>query len=375
MSGLQLNTAVPIRSPSTIKTTLPSFDDLLKSLEEPSTVTSHHIRNPHHVHPHHVHHQHVVHPPYAHHHQHHHHYRPPSTPPTPRLSLSGSSSSEEDQINSATSSRSSSRLGGRKRRSNSLPSISRTHMNSPFRELSVLPHSIEHHTNRIQRLKEGDGEWMPYSLNAVAPSSLPYSALARTTTLPPTIFDRIDSPCSSSSFSSGSSSNAWSPSQGGRRNTKKEILLTPPSSPPLLPIPLPDTYSYTSKNNSDTLRTAYGHTSKIDEREHEHLTLTTQHKRTYDSIFHLESIHEQPFKPIAKRQCNAVSNPNERLWHFIGEKGCHLHYSHQHGYRPEYGHGHVASQQIQKKQQDSIVAEAILMHMMRVGDKRAWSMM
>ncbi|KAK6903227.1 hypothetical protein I203_108492 [Kwoniella mangroviensis CBS 8507] len=300
MSGLQLNTAVPIRSPSTIKTTLPSFDDLLKSLEEPSTVTSHHIRNPHHVHPHHVHHQHVVHPPYPHHHQHHHHYRPPSTPPTPRLSLSGSSSSEEDQINSATSSRSSSRLGGRKRRSNSLPSISRTHMNSPFRELSVLPHSIEHHTNRIQRLKEGDGEWMPYSLNAVAPSSLPYHA--RPHYLP--------------RFSTGSIPHAPVPA------------LAPALAPTL------DTYSYTSKNNSDTLRTAYGHTSKIDEREHEHLTLTTQHKRTYDSIFHLESIHEQPFKPIAKRQCNAVSNPNERLWHFIGEKGCHLHYSHQHGYRP-----------------------------------------
>ncbi|WVQ69798.1 uncharacterized protein L199_008018 [Kwoniella botswanensis] len=328
MSGLQLHTAAPIKSPSTIKTTLPSFDDLLKSLEEPSTATSHHIQNPHHVHPHHVHHQHMVHPPYPHHHhQHHHHYRPPSTPPTPRLSLSGSSSSDEDHIHSATSSRSSSRLGGRKRRSNSLPSISRTHMKSPFRELSILPHSIEHHTNRIQKLKEGDGEWAPYSLNAVAPSSLPYHA--RPHYLP--------------RFSTGSIPHA--------------------------PALAPDTYAYTSKNNSDTVHTAYEHTSKIDEREH--FTLTTQHKRTYDSIFHLDSIHEQPHEPIAKRQCN----PNERLWHFIGEKGCQLHYSHQHGYRPEHGHGHVASQQLQQKQQDSIVAEAILMHMMRVGDKRAWSMM
>ncbi|WVW82791.1 hypothetical protein I302_104802 [Kwoniella bestiolae CBS 10118] len=116
----------------------------------------------------------MMHPPYPHHHTHH-HYRPPSTPPTPRLSLGDSS--EEDSI-SSSSSRSSSRhgAGARKRRSNSLPSISRTHIKSPFRDLNALPHSIEHHTNRIQKLKEGDGEWAPYSLNAVTPSSLPYHA-------------------------------------------------------------------------------------------------------------------------------------------------------------------------------------------------------
>ncbi|WWD01114.1 hypothetical protein V866_008052 [Kwoniella sp. B9012] len=338
MSGLQLNTAVPIKSPSTIKTTLPSFDDLLRSLEEPSTATSHHTQNPHHVHPHHVHHQHMVHPPYPHHHhQHHHHYRPPSTPPTPRLSLSGSSSSDDDHIHSATSSRSSSRLGGRKRRSNSLPSISRTHMHSPFRESSILPHSIEHHTNRIQKLKEGDGEWAPYSLNAVAPSSLPYHA--RPHYLP--------------RFSTGSIPHAPALAPGHLQKREEEIQRRKSCSPLHHP-------HHSFLSHSQTPTPTPPRTIAI-----------PSHKRTYDSIFNLDSIHEQPHEPIAKRQCN----PNERLWHFIGEKGCHLHYSHQHGYRPEHGHGHVASQHLQQKQQDSIVAEAILMHMMRVGDKRAWSMM
>ncbi|WWC69181.1 uncharacterized protein I206_103117 [Kwoniella pini CBS 10737] len=154
MSALQLNNAVPLRSPSTIKTILPSFDDLLRSLEDSSTSHDSQII-PHH---HHHHYNHIIHPPYSKHHR-------PSTPPTPK-SISSSSESSHHKSHHEN---------GRKR-SNSVPSVSRTHLKSPFRELHLLPQSVEHHTNRIKSLKEGDGEWASYSLNAVTPSSLPYHA-------------------------------------------------------------------------------------------------------------------------------------------------------------------------------------------------------
>ncbi|WWC60825.1 uncharacterized protein I303_103401 [Kwoniella dejecticola CBS 10117] len=168
MSALLLNNAVPLKSPSTIKTTLPSFDDLLRSLEDSSTststATSHHSPHHHHHNTYHPHH----HAPYGHPYLHHRLQRPPSTPPTP-TSLSSESTRTHAHHHPHHGS-------ARHRRSNSVPSISRTHLKSPFRELHCLPQSVEHHTNRIKSLKEGDGEWAPYSLNAVTPSSLPYHA-------------------------------------------------------------------------------------------------------------------------------------------------------------------------------------------------------
>ncbi|KAK8869548.1 hypothetical protein IAR55_000115 [Kwoniella newhampshirensis] len=180
VSGLELRTSpstppvssTPAVGPSTTATTsvgkyLPSFDALIRSLGS-EVDHPHHAHHMHHLHEHH--HPHGA--PYPSLHRHHPHlhemiHRPPSTPPTP-----------------STHSHTPQHLGvhhhysrGRPR-SNSVPAISRTHLTSPFKGDNTLydDHSTEHHGDRIKALREGDGEWNTWSLNAVVPVSLPYHA-------------------------------------------------------------------------------------------------------------------------------------------------------------------------------------------------------
>ncbi|WWC89835.1 uncharacterized protein L201_004763 [Kwoniella dendrophila CBS 6074] len=288
MSGLQLHTSVTPTSPSTVKPTLPSFDDLLKSLDESQTPLPHELR--HHQHEHHSHHHHMIHPPYPIHHHHHnspHHglHRTPSTPPTPR-----SLSTSEDELPSSSSSSCVSRNQTTKHhgrpRSNSVPSISRTNLQSPFRELHLLPQSIEHHTNRVKCLKEGDGEWAPYSLNAVTPSSLPYHAR-------PHFHPRS---------STGSIPFAQRVPQIQNQNEGRDDI-------------------------------------------------------------DIQNIDSNSCPSIPK------SPPKERSWHFIGEQGCHLR-----SQRLTHLRQTSASRMKDSEQSNDQVAEAILTHIMWLGDRKAWNM-
>nr|XP_019013805.1 uncharacterized protein I206_01879 [Kwoniella pini CBS 10737]OCF52586.1 hypothetical protein I206_01879 [Kwoniella pini CBS 10737] len=319
MSALQLNNAVPLRSPSTIKTILPSFDDLLRSLEDSSTSHDSQII-PHH---HHHHYNHIIHPPYSKHHR-------PSTPPTPK-SISSSSESSHHKSHHEN---------GRKR-SNSVPSVSRTHLKSPFRELHLLPQSVEHHTNRIKSLKEGDGEWASYSLNAVTPSSLPYSStLARSTTLSSSKFNWINS-----NFLNESNTN------------KREILLTPPPSPPIHSIPLPSSTSSCtcSRSNSNTSQT------NDTKSNNQHFPFSIEYKRTYDAIKHFrENQHEYESDEKKRRRITDNSLTLTRSWHFIGEVGCSL---------------QLNSYNDKKRYSNSNVAENILRDMIRNEDQPRWGVL
>ncbi|WRT67409.1 uncharacterized protein IL334_004380 [Kwoniella shivajii] len=298
MSGLQL-TSLPSTSPSMFKTSLPSFDDLLKSLEEPS-ISLPHVLQHHspHYHPHHYqHHYHHVQPYPSPHHHPRHISRPPSTPPTPRPSSSDDNSYSHPKYDSK---------GHGRPRSSSVPSTSRTHLQSPFRDLHILSQPsiahIDHHTNRVQCLKEGDGEWAPYSLNAVTPSSLPYHAR-------PHFHPR---------FSTGDTSDDQ---------------------------PLPFSLKYKRASDSEL-------NDGIDLEHVRKYQCTGQRQQRYD-----QNINSNP---------STGSQSSERIWHFIGEKGCHLQLHQQQRSALTYA---------RRSERGSLVAEDFLMHIMVLGDKRASSMM
>ncbi|WWD16191.1 hypothetical protein CI109_100616 [Kwoniella shandongensis] len=157
-------------SSTSVRMGLPSFDALLKSIGYEAASHPHH---PHHMHHMHAHHHGVAapYPTHSHgsHHLHESIHRPPSTPPTPSVLT--------DHHTSHSGVHHHSHAHGRPR-SNSVPSISRTHLTSPFKgdHCLVDDHSTEHYADRVRALKDGDGEWNTWSLNAVVPVSLPYHA-------------------------------------------------------------------------------------------------------------------------------------------------------------------------------------------------------
>ncbi|WVQ78510.1 hypothetical protein IAT38_000596 [Cryptococcus sp. DSM 104549] len=182
VSGLEISTS-PSSVDGTVNkkqppTTLPSFDDLLRSLGRQDEDLRHHLRHGLHQAHHHAHPQ-----PYPAHHAHHPHpghhdpiRRPPSTPPTPSTG-SYMHDGEHSPVHNHVQHVPGKATRGRPR-ANTAPSVSNTHLSSPFcchRSLSVA-HSTEHCADRVRALKDGDGEWNSWSFDAVAPSALPYHA-------------------------------------------------------------------------------------------------------------------------------------------------------------------------------------------------------
>ncbi|OXG26648.1 hypothetical protein C361_01409 [Cryptococcus neoformans Tu259-1] len=100
--------------------------------------------------------------------------RSPSEPPTSSSNESNESSNEYPR-SPAYHHRALPRTLRDRPRSNSAPSSSNTHLTSPFAHHKPLP-SAEHYADRIKALRDGDGEWEPWSLNIVSPTVLPYHA-------------------------------------------------------------------------------------------------------------------------------------------------------------------------------------------------------
>ncbi|ODN98167.1 hypothetical protein I350_07813 [Cryptococcus amylolentus CBS 6273] len=163
VSSLQLSTSG--EDTSKTSTTLPSFGDLIKSLQSPEE--QHGLQNP-------------SHPPHSHAHAHrqepypthghHHHDIPPRSPSTPP---DASRSFSQQQGPSPVSHHISHPHIPRGRpRSNTAPSVSNTHLSSPFSHHRHLANT-EHCADRVRALKDGDGEWSIF--DSVAPSVLPYA--------------------------------------------------------------------------------------------------------------------------------------------------------------------------------------------------------
>ncbi|WVQ77659.1 hypothetical protein IAR50_007347 [Cryptococcus sp. DSM 104548] len=149
-------------------TALPSFGDLMKSLQQ--TCEEHHtLHNPSHS-PHsncHAHHR----EPYPTHGHHHHPEalpRSPSTPPD-----SSRSFSQQQGPSPVSHHLYHPHIPRGRPRSNTAPSVSDTHPSSPFLHHRHLVNA-EHCADRVRALKDGDGEWS--ILDSVAPSVLPYHA-------------------------------------------------------------------------------------------------------------------------------------------------------------------------------------------------------
>ncbi|TYJ52791.1 hypothetical protein B9479_006595 [Cryptococcus floricola] len=179
VSSLQLSTSG--EDTSKTSTTLPSFGDLIKSLQSPEE--QHGLQNP-------------SHPPHSHAHAHRrepypthghfHHDIPPRSPSTPP---DASRSFSQQQGPSPVSHHISHPHIPRGRpRSNTAPSFSNTHLSSPFSHHRHLANT-EHCADRVRALKDGDGEWSIF--DSVAPSVLPYHAR-------PHLHSRASTPHSSS---------------------------------------------------------------------------------------------------------------------------------------------------------------------------------
>ncbi|WVQ99005.1 hypothetical protein IAU59_006137 [Kwoniella sp. CBS 9459] len=468
MTGLQLDNAMPSGVSGGYRSPLPSFDDLMRSLDLSPSASASSSSKGHHHHinqtPHHHHHAMHAHPhpyPYPHHSASPHHliHRPPSTPPTPTSDDAQDYSQQSGHGDghdhkSAKHVHHKGKHAGRPR-SSSVPPVSKTHLASPFRDLHGLspsPHGEhEHHASRIQSLKEGDGEWAPYSLNAVAPSSLPYvdprlafpPPLARSATLPSKGVDGIHPydlfPGEPLAFPISR------PNHGGYERGRKhsfilplpvadvdvdecsdrdeqQHLLTPPPSPPLLPIPLPDdslslTLSYSASNDHEYARhkrsdTCAYSTDTAAPSYFESLPLTTQYlgaphakidsaiirgrKRRYgdtDGVglgYEHGHGHGHETGPREGINANAISETNAtvhkaqcpiRTWHWIESQPPHQprlstsaypqvqNYSDLDDFvRPIHNHNR------NHKHEDTLIAEAILRHLLKAGEKRSWSM-
>ncbi|XAO22791.1 hypothetical protein I312_101565 [Cryptococcus bacillisporus CA1280] len=109
-----------------------------------------------------------------HHQRRRHHAHAPRSPSVPPTSSSNESSDEYPRSHAYRHHALHQNPQGRPR-SNSVPCSSNTHLTSPFRHHKPL-NSTERYADRIQSLKDGDGEWEPWSLNIVSPSVLPYHA-------------------------------------------------------------------------------------------------------------------------------------------------------------------------------------------------------
>ncbi|AAW41734.1 hypothetical protein CNBB0640 [Cryptococcus deneoformans B-3501A] len=168
--GLGLKTsprldAIPLPKKSSIASS--PFEELLKS----SRKSEEHHNSIHHVHRR----PHVE--PYSisqHHHRQRHHAHAPRSPSEPPTS-SSNESSDEHRRSPVQHHRALPRTFQGRPRSNSEPSSSNTHLTSPFAHHKPLP-STEHYAGRIKELRDGDGEWEPWSLNVVSPTVLPYHA-------------------------------------------------------------------------------------------------------------------------------------------------------------------------------------------------------
>lgn len=173
--GLGLRTsprpdAIPLLKKSSVASS--SLEELLKSSRK-----SEEHRNP----IHHAHRRRQV-EPYSirqHHQRQRHHAHAPRSPSEPPTSSSNESneSSNEYPRSPAYHHRALPRTLQGRPRSNSAPSSSNTHLTSPFAHHKPLP-SAEHYADRIKALRDGDGEWEPWSLNIVSPTVLPYVSLS-----------------------------------------------------------------------------------------------------------------------------------------------------------------------------------------------------
>ncbi|OCF40613.1 hypothetical protein I317_05544 [Kwoniella heveanensis CBS 569] len=470
MPGLQLDNAtppplfapVPVPVQAGSKASLPSFDDLMKSLDLSSSSSSS-LNNGHHHSPHHHHHSHhAAHPyPYPHHSPNAHHHimfhRPPSTPPTPSSDEAHIQSeryeNSQHEHRSAKHVHHKGRHAGRPR-SSSVPPISKTHLSSPFRDLHGLspsPHGNgdhEHHASRIQSLKEGDGEWAPYSLNAVAPSSLPYATpslpalpppLARSTTLPSKGIDRINpNPVSlSGPGSSYADDHCWrkqsfvlplpfaddcsDTEDDSEHQQRQQMLLTPPPSPPLLPVPLPDdgvcsAFPHSFNDyiiNSDKCGDTYPHPT-ASPTHIKPVPLTSQHigashsaidsgnvrgrgqKRRYGDADGVGSRHQHGYgyryeagidsdtdsTPQTGLGASHAPNGSARLWHWTESppqwqlttplprpsSGARI------SIRSSSVSDGTATGRYGQQEENAFVAESILRHLLKIGEKRSWSM-